>query len=528
MVSRILVVGAGFSGAALAVQLLARTRCAVTLIDASGVFGRGLAYSTRDAVHLLNVRAGRMSLFPDDPDHFVRSLRASGRPEGPDDFVPRMVYGDYVQAVLAEAEAAHPGRLERVTGRAASVRGDEGSAVVRLEDGRELTGEAAVLATGNGPPAPLETAGIDGLGRAYVPDPWAPGALDGIGAAEDVVLVGAGLTMIDVVLSLAERGWTGRALAVSRHGLLPRPHGRSDRERPGDPPGGETLSRRLRAFRRAAAEDDWHTPMFRLRPHVQALWRGASEAEQRRFLRHLRPYWDVHRHRTAPDVGARIRSLIEAGRLEVAAGRLLAIESGAGGFALRWRRRGGGRAVARGTRLINCTGPRGDVSRSEDALLRELVGAGKGRPDRHRLGLDVDGQGRVLDAEGRVQPRLFAIGPPTRGALWEIVAVPEIRVQAAELAETLRGLTRSTGVLDEVFLKHPREVGESYLEHAGVAAGVGVQLLWAGAACMVHALLPSVFQKTASQTIVRLHGKVTQRDRCREGATDSSRSSGPA
>jgi uncharacterized NAD(P)/FAD-binding protein YdhS len=262
-----------------------------------------------------------------------------------------------------------------------------------------------------------------------------------------------------------------------------------------------------------------------LSKRLQAMWRAAPEAEQRRFLRHLRAWWDVHRHRTAPAVGERIQALMHAGRLEVAAGRLLGLRAGDDGFELRWRRRGGGEAVARAHRLINCTGPRGDVSRSDDPLLRELVEVGRGRPDRHRLGLDVDGEGRVLDAAGRPQPRLFAIGPPTRGAFWEIVAVPEIRVQAAELAETLGRRARSARMVDEIFLKHPREVGEGYLEHAGVAGKVGAQLLWAGAACLIHAVLPAAFPKTASQTIIRLNEKVTRRHRCRELESDSNRSS---
>ena len=523
--TRIVVVGAGFSGAALAVQLLTRTRCSVTLIEASGVFGRGLAYSTTDPVHLLNVRAGRMSLFPDDPDHFVRSLRASGRKEGPDDFVPRRLYGDYVQAVLAEAEAAAPGRLTRLTGRAVAVRTYAGGAVVRLEGGGRAAGDAVVLAGGNGPPAPLETPGVEALGDRYMGDPWAAGALGRVGRDEDVVLVGAGLTMVDVVLSLAERGWRGRALAVSRHGLLPRAHARSERERPGPPPGGTTLSRRLQAFRAAAEADGWHVPMFRLRPHLQTLWRRASDAERRRFLRHLRTWWDVHRHRTAPEVSARVQALQEAGRLEVAAGRLLGLAPTGEGFVLRWRRRGGGDAMARAQRLINCTGPRGDVSRAEDPLLQSLAATGRGRPDPLRLGLDVDAQGRVLDANGNPQPRLFAMGPLTRGALWEIVAVPEIRGQAAELADSLGALDRRPGLIEQAFLSHPREVGESYFEHAGVAGRVGAQLLWAGAACMVHAVFPAAFPKTASQTIIRLNERVTRRERCREDGPDSSGSS---
>jgi uncharacterized NAD(P)/FAD-binding protein YdhS len=509
---RVVIVGAGFSGAALAVQLLRRTRCAVTLIEASGVFGRGLAYSTPEPVHLLNVRAGRMSLFPDAPDHFVRWLAAEGRGGDAQAFAPRADYGDYLQAVLGEAEAAAPGRLRRVRGRAVAVRAGPAGADVELDGGRAVRGDAVVLATGNGAPAPLDTAGAEALGARHVGDPWAPGALDAVGPDEDVVLVGAGLTMVDVMLSLERRGWRGRALAVSRHGLLPRTHAPVEVEREGPPPGGEGLAGRLRAFREAAAAEDWRVLTARLRPHLQTTWRRASAKERRRFLRHLRPYWDVHRHRTAPEVGARIQALIDAGRLEVAAGRPLSASPQADGFELRWRRRGGGEETRRAQRLINCTGPRGDPSRSEDPLLRGLIAAGVARPDRHRLGLDVDARRRVLDAEGRAQPRLFAMGPLTRGAFWEIVAVPDIRGQAAAMAETLGALSPSRRWMDALFLSHPREVGEGYWDHLATAGVVGGRLLLAGAACVTHAFVPALFPRTASQTIHALHAEITARN----------------
>jgi uncharacterized NAD(P)/FAD-binding protein YdhS len=436
----IAIVGAGFSGTMLAVQLLRRTDARIVLIERSSVFGQGLAYSTPHPTHLLNVRSGRMSAFPDEPDHFVRWLERR-RPEyaDPDGFAPRMVYGEYLRAVLAEADAGAPDRLARVEGEVVEVRTDDLGAHLRLADGRELTACRAVLALGNPPPAPP---GAPGLEQApadrYIADPWAPDALGSVRPADEVLLLGTGLTMVDVLLALDEQGWLGRGLALSRRGLLPRPHDPVQSHPKGARPQGDSLSAKLRDVRATARGEPWGEVMDALRPYNQALWCEASPAERARFLRHLRPWWDVHRHRIAPGVGERVAAFRATDRLGLAAGRILSADPAPAGVWVVWRPRGERQPLRmRFDRVVNCTGPRADLQGSSDPLLRALFTQGRVRADANRLGLDTDPALRVVDARGRPDPYLYAVGPLTRGALWEIGAAPEIRSQVVELAERL-------------------------------------------------------------------------------------------
>lgn len=433
----IAIVGAGFSGSMLAAQLVRQpARVHVFLIERTGVFGRGLAYGTACPAHLLNVRSGRMSAFPDEPDHFVRWLEAN-RPElaDPQGFVPRMIYGDYIQSILAEAGD----RVERITGEAVKVEETERGACVTLADGRAVEAHAAVLATGNPPPGDAGARGLGELDR-YVADPWAAGRLETVGEREDVLLLGAGLTMIDVVLALIDRGWKGRALALSRRGLLPRPHNATQAHAVAREPEATSLVGMLREVRSRMREIGWGEAMDELRPFNQAAWRNATERERGRFLRHLRPWWDVHRHRTAPQVGATVSGLVDSGRLRVAAGRIEVVEPVAEGLAIDWRPRG-----AEKTRtetfgwMVNCTGPLADLARSDDPLLTNLFAGGVARVDGASLGLDVMDDCRLQDETGAPHERLYAVGPPTRSVFWEVVAVPEIRVQVQELADRLAG-----------------------------------------------------------------------------------------
>ena len=436
-ITTIAIVGAGFSGSLLAAQIVRRSAEArVVLIERSGVFGRGLAYSTTCPAHLLNVRSGRMSAFPDEPDHFVVWLR-DHRPEfaDPQGFAPRMVYGDYVQWILNDAGE----RVVRVIGEATTVAEVPGGALVTLADGAAIRADAAVLASGNPPPGDVGARGLSENDR-YFGDPWRPGALAHIAANDHVLLLGAGLTMIDVVLALEEQGWKGRALALSRRGLLPRPHDAVQQHAMGRQPEASSLMGMFREVRGRMREVGWGQAMDEIRPFNQLAWKNATERERGRFLRHLRPWWDVHRHRTASQVGERIAALVENGRLRVASGRIEVVEPAADGLVVEWRPRG-----ARATRnegfgwMVNCTGPLADLSRSDDRLLVNLFASGVARVDAASLGLDVMDDCRLQDRDGEPHERLFAMGPPTKGAFWEVVAVPEIRVQAQELAERLVG-----------------------------------------------------------------------------------------
>lgn len=420
------IVGAGLSGSLLAALLASRGRDSI-LIDRSGVFGLGLAYSTTNDSHRLNVRSGRMSALADDPGHFVRWLEATGHWDAdPGAFAPRRVFGLYVQDLLAEAVAT--GRVQRIAGEVVAI----DPAGLRLVDGREVRADRIVLATGN--PAPQNATAAPGV----IPDAWVPGALDLVRPADDVVILGSGLTMIDVVLELEDRGWTGRATAISRRGLLPRPHDETQAYPSPRSPAPEHLSRRMKAFRGRARDIGWGAAMDELRTLNAGLWAGLADAERGRFLRHLRPWWDVHRHRIATDVARRIEALIDAGRLVVRAGRLEGVYPAPHGVEVRWRpRRSDACEVTPARALIDCTGPGVDPTRTSDALTRALLDAGLARPDARRLGLDVDLEGRLISADGSPSDRIHVLGPPSRPAFWEIVAVPDIRVRARDLARRL-------------------------------------------------------------------------------------------
>lgn len=431
------ILGGGVSGAALAVRALERADGPrVVLIERANRWGRGVAYSTDKPEHLLAVRAGRMSLFEERPEDFVRWLaeRAPALSD-PERFVSRGLFGDYVGRRLDEAEARAPGRLVRAPAGAESLRVAGGRWRVDLAGGGFVEADAVVLATGVARPAPPAVPGLDVLDSRCITDPWDGNALAAIGRDETVLLIGAGLTAVDVLLALEGQGWRGRAIAVSRRGLLPRAHAE-----PHGPaaiwtaPGG-TLSTRLNAFRRAARRTPWRELMEALRPQGQALWLGLGEAERARFLRHLRPWWDAHRHRMAPAAAERVSALAGAGRLLVLAARLTEVVPGERPTAVLRRR--GARVPERLVfdRAVVCTGPEPDPRLSDDPLWRGLLAEGI-------VGVGPFGYGVAATADGRVRtrpdaPPLWAMGVLLKGVLWETVAVPELRLQAERLARAL-------------------------------------------------------------------------------------------
>jgi uncharacterized NAD(P)/FAD-binding protein YdhS len=432
-IQRVAIVGGGYSGAMLAARLAERG-VASALIDRTGHFGLGVAYSTPFDGHLLNVRSGRMSAVEGRPDDFVLWLKTH-RPDqaDPEGFAPRRLYGLYVQARLAAVEWVHPGLIECLTGEAVAIKGS----TVQLADGRQVEADAVVLATGN--PAPTTAAPDSEAGR-IIADPWAAGALERIGPADDVIFVGTGLTMVDMVLWLDARGWRGRATALSRRGLKPRAHGaRHDTPVPPTPGlGTGPASARLAEGRRLARAGGWRGMMEGLRPLTAALWVAADTAERARFVRHLRPWWDVHRHRLADSIAVALEALEARDRLTIVGGRVRRIEQTVDGVTLAWTpRRGPDQPPLTGRWLIDCTGPGHDPAK--DPLTGPLIASGRARLDRLGLGLDLDGFGRALAADGTPDGHLFVLGPPARAAFWETIAVPDIRKRIEDVAATLAG-----------------------------------------------------------------------------------------
>lgn len=429
----IAIVGGGFSGALLAINL-ARRGARVLLIERSqAALAKGLAFGTRRSEHLLNVRASNMSAFPDDAGHFLRWMGFSTDAQA-NRFVPRLAYGQYLRELLLKALADSGGRLGIRTGDVLTLDREAGGWRLRLSEGGDVLASGVVLAMGNLPPRlPAALKGVPP--RHAVPDPWAEGALAKIGPDDPVLLVGTGLTAVDVLLSLGNAGHRGLVLAVSRRGLRPRAHaavGPVTRATACPEERGAAL---VRAVRLRAKGVGWRQAVDDLRPHTRALWQAHDRVQQARFLRHLRAWWDVHRHRLAPSVNEQLAIAEQEGRIAFRAGRLVGADAREGHVAVHWKPRGEARdAVFRAGYVVNCTGPEGDIAQSDAPLLRHLLAEGLARADPHRLGLDVDARCHVLDARGQPTEGLYAIGPLTKGATWEIVAVPDIRHQVWQLA----------------------------------------------------------------------------------------------
>ena len=429
----VVIVGGGFSGTMLAAEL-ARRGIRATLVERSGREGRGTAYSTPEEAHLLNVVAGKMGAWADEPGHFAKTVEDEGYQ--PDDFVPRRRYGEYLSEILNEAEASGLVKVVRADAQSAVPRAG-GGWTVALGDGSELAATALVVAHGNQAPEPPQAAeGIsDGL---FVNDPWSDSGRAAVERAaalnSEVLLIGTGLTMIDVVLSLDEAGHRGQICALSRRGLAPRAHAEHDPApvRIEEVPQG-SLKQLWEWLRSRSARVGWRAAIDSIRPYTHQIWQALTDADRLRFLRHARPWWDVHRHRIAPEVAGRIKQLVQEGRLHIIAGRVKAMREENGALSVAIQRRGmeTAKSVTFGL-AVNCTGPLGAISESDDPLLNSLFDGGHARPDSLDLGLEVDGRSRIAGAK-----RAWALGPLTKGRFWEITAVPDIRGQVASVADDI-------------------------------------------------------------------------------------------
>jgi len=378
-----------------------------------------------------------MNAFPSRPDGFVRWLALRHPGFSSDCFVPRLIYGEYLRELLALEMMRQPGRLTLVQGNAVSLSlSDE--VRIALGDGRKIAADLAILAVGNLPPHHPLGFGDHLPTDLYAADPWTEAATAGLDAGDTVLMLGTGLTMIDMALRLEEEGFAGHMLALSRRGILPHRHGAQEPFAPIEERPEARASRLLHAVRVRAEVVGWRNAVDELRRFTQPLWRDADHPTRSRFLRHLRPWWDVHRHRLAPEVAERIARMRESGRLTVMAAATRVAEEQDGHIAVTVKKRGESSSERlRFRRAINCTGPQGNLAAARDPLLRQLTASGAIRPDALLIGIDVDAQSRTIAAHGVRNDNLYAIGPMTRGEFWEIVAVPDIRQQVWALARRL-------------------------------------------------------------------------------------------
>ena len=462
----IAIVGAGFCGVVGAIELLrsglpAGTR--LLLIERPGHGIGGQAYDVASERVLLNVRAERMSAFANVPEDFARYLAAAHPAESALSFAPRHYYGRYLATRLdmaafregsrsvLEPTAAEVVDLKQRTDGRWEIIADAG--VRRLS----LLADAVLLATGASAPLPPRWLEPWMAEEARYLDAWSRAAATP-GAFETVVAIGSGLSFVDLVLELRAGGFRGRIIAISRHGRLPTPEGQAPAlPEPDDlpteiaalrPPTIRGLMRALSGHAALLAERgrDYRSMLAALRPHSRRLWTELGQGERARFLRHVRALWDVHRHRM-PEVSARlIAAELEAGTIQVLAGRIRSVGRSAQGITLAVQGRGRpGTQPLEAGRIVNCTGsPAGaPLGNPWPALLER----GSAQCDALGLGVLTDPNGRLIDSRGRSLPGLFYAGPLWRGQDWEITAVPELRMRLPAVAAAIAAGVVRPGVL---------------------------------------------------------------------------------
>jgi uncharacterized NAD(P)/FAD-binding protein YdhS len=443
------VIGAGFSGTIAVLHLLRQLPPdqPVLLCERAPEFARGVAYATGDADHLLNVRATNMSALADDPDHFASWLQRRAaqtthglHPTGAGLFASRGLFGEYLRTLLDTAlrESAGQARLRLMPDDATDATPLRGGGYrLRFAGGSEIDVAGLVLAMGNLLPEEKSDPNI-------CANPWGEKASRKLAGDQPVLIVGTGLTMVDLVISMRRRGFTGRIVAMSRGGLLPTAHEAvdpwptprlTDAELKSLPLLMDRIRREVRAAERHGV--DWRAVIDSLRPFTAQIWGGMPLAERRRFLRHARRYWDVHRHRMAPPHAAMIAELQRDGALQVQAGRIHKLDSSGNMVHVHYRLRGAdNEQVLRVQRVIMANGLEA-IHRSRDPLIAGLVSSGLARFDKHGMGLDVTESLQAVRTDGTPADRIWALGPIVRGVFWECIAVPDIRGQAVNLAASV-------------------------------------------------------------------------------------------
>ena len=449
----IAIIGGGFSGTVLAANLLQRppsgpTR--VVLVESRPRIGSGAAYGPADYPYLLNVPAARMSATSYEPGDLIEFARRHLPHVEAESYLPRQLFGEYLYEFLRSAERSAPrhAQLQCIHGQVTAVRPRRSGQLLVMIGEQQLLAEQVVLACGDSHPPARPHAAAVVHSAAYLAEPYRTPAARG--TDRTLLLIGTGLTMVDIAVAAAAEHPALKLIALSRHGRLPAPQAsptapavleasfdrqkllscRSMREL--------TMAVRELADDAEARGGDWREAITRVRGCVPDIWENLEHRERRRFLRHVRVYWETRRHRMPPEFARRIGDLLREGRLEVRAGTVDELRPDGERIAVRWRARGQREpGQFKVDRVIECTGSDNRLQYTTDALWRQLQESGLAIPDTLGLGPCTGPHGALIDAAGRCAQRLFYLGPMLRAAYWEATAVGELRERAEALAAML-------------------------------------------------------------------------------------------
>lgn len=444
------VIGAGFSGAALAANIhrLSQTPVEITLFEKTGQFGLGDAYRTPYQFHLLNVRARDMSAFEDEPSHFVNWLNQT-QPSHPqlnsnlsfaDQFAPRHAYGQYIKSLISHVRTDIHSKikLNLQSAEVTDVIAEKNAAILQLKDQGKIKVDKVVLALGNNPAASFPFPVSKDINCIH--NPWDYTAIEHIDKKAPILIVGTGLSMIDAVLTLYHQAHEGPIYALSRHGLLPLPHSETGVSvilmQEQLPESLRSLTRHLRLTSEYYINEGghWQSVVNALRLQFPQIWDRASLLDKKRFLRHVLSYWNIHRHRVHTQIIHKLDELKARQQLQIYGGKVIKVEKDKAHIQLRHSQ---ALLQLEINWLVNCMGPSLRMTDTQQPLLQSLFKNGLAMPDPLNLGLNMLPTGALKESSGKPSSLLYAIGPLRKGISWECGAVPEIRKQCFDLAKHL-------------------------------------------------------------------------------------------
>lgn len=437
------IIGGGATGTLLAVNLIKNAGnqpITVNLIEKISRLARGVAYSTTNEAHLLNVPANKMGAFPDDVEGFYKWLTANNYNYFSNDFVPRKIYGEYLEEVYSETigNAGENVVVNSYNDEAVDISIENDQAQIVLKSGETIASDKVILAFGNFlPPHPrTENQEYISAGK-YFQNPWDEKISEKLDSNDEVLIVGTSLTMVDTVLTLFNKRHQGKITAISTHGWLPAVHELgfvypSFADELKDKISVSTLFKIIRRHAKSAEtqNSNWRGVIDSLRPATQSLWIHLPDEEKRRFMRHSRRIWDVARHRIPVECREILRQMEDSGQLSILKGRVKKIEIAAENKFKAFYQDKGAMKNIEADAVINCTGSESNFNKLDVPLVKNLLAKNYIRTDSLALGIQAAPNGKISE-------NLYTIGTALKGILWESTAMPEIRTQANQLAVQL-------------------------------------------------------------------------------------------
>jgi uncharacterized NAD(P)/FAD-binding protein YdhS len=449
---KVAIIGGGLSGTTAAIYLIKKTNYPVEIVlfeKAKEKLCRGVAYSSELSYQLLNVPVKGMSLFIDEPQHFLNWLTNKGLNHSERDFVSRKLYGDYIKEVFTQTiNTNERGGFNVVHDEVTNIKPQENKLCIQTNSETISDFDKVIICTGNFPPCDVPGISPEIINNAnYISDPWSGDYIKNVSATDTVFIAGTGLTMVDQVMSLVENeNYKGKIIALSRRGFLPLPHGDAPKYELSVLPNFKTITMYDLYYwfkdeiNQAEAQGANFISVFdAIRTHLPTIWMDISSKEKACFLRHLRPFWEIHRHRIPKESRSFLQNLITEGRLEVLAGRIKHISlSKKDDLIIEYTPKGAASNKIINTQwVVSCVGPQSDHKKINSPLYQNLFDCNMAITDNLGLGIKISKELNLLDSEEIPNKHIFVVGPPAKGTFWESTSLNEIRIQTHKLVEHL-------------------------------------------------------------------------------------------